>query len=178
MNILTYILIAIAVGSFSRYLANKSDESAVEISNKRVMKADKALGYLGLLSILLGAVFPVLYYIDVYHRNNRSLIMSFFMLIIFGSIGLYLFLYYKNTNVVYNDITVKTTNFLNKSKIINWSDVQEVVYLSGPKWLCLKSENKKVNVPLTIKGFNQFTKVLEQKIAVEKYEDAFAKMRS
>jgi len=41
----------------------------------------------------------------------------------------------------------------------------------------LRGKEKKVNVPLALKGFNQFKKGLSEKITSEKYQDAFDKMR-
>ena len=103
MNILTYLLTFIAIIALSRYLTAKSNEPALEVSVGKILKSDKVFGYMGFLSILLGAVFPILYYIDIYNRDNKHLIASFFMLIVFGLIGLYMVLYHKNTCVEFID---------------------------------------------------------------------------
>ncbi|MDQ5893133.1 MAG: hypothetical protein QG640_144 [Patescibacteria group bacterium] len=176
MNILTYSLIFIAIIALSRYLTTKSNKPALVVSGGRILKADKVLGYMGFLSILLGTVFPVLYYIDVYNRDTKFLIASIFMLVIFSLIGLYMVLYYKNTRVEFNETMVKSTNFLGNSKKINWSDIKNIKYLATAKWLSLRNGVIKVNVPVILKGFGQFKKELTEKVSTEKYQEAFSKL--
>jgi hypothetical protein len=178
MNLLTYALISIGVIAFSKYLITKSDEPALDVSGGKVMRADKVFGYIGLLSILLGAVFPVLYYVDVYNRDSQFLTMSIFMLVVFGSMGSYMVLYYKNTRVEFNDTVVKSTNFLGNSKKINWSDVKVIDYFATAKCLSLRNENTRVSVPVTLNGFGQFKKELIDKVSAEKYEKVFLKIKS
>jgi hypothetical protein len=178
MNILTYTLIFIGVIALSKYLTAKSNEPVLEVSGVKVMKADKAFAYMGYLSILLGTVFPVLYYVDVYNRDDKFLIASLLMLAVFGLMGLYMILYHRNTRVEFNETMVKSTNFLGNSKRINWSDIKNIKYLATAKWLSLRNESTKVNVPVILKGFGQFKKELINKVSTERYQEAFVKLNS
>lgn len=173
-NVISTVLIVLAVSYLMRYLAQQSKRPAqVENEGNKVLRMPmiyEVIAWVGLAFSAFLAIIGILF-------NSHSTVDKFGWLSIFGFfliLGVPLILVRRNTKLVFNDDGVTYTNSFLKNETISWKEIKTVSFKH--KTLTLRGDNKKIGVSYSMIGFQNFIDFIKTKLSSSVFETALKEL--
>ena len=155
-----YVIIGVVV-SFALMVLNRSGSKQVEPlkDGSFELRVHPLYNIVSILGMLMGIIFIIG---GIYFRDENLFIMAIFGLIFF-LIGIWGFLFYKRYRLKFNENHVSATDFLGKTKSIQWEEITNIRFNKWLGYLYVLNENEKLTIHQHTVGLKQFLTMMEQK---------------
>lgn len=163
-NSIFYGLVAISVTLSLRYLAKATSKDIVSNEEGQfLLRMHKLYYIIGIIALVFAVVFIVSPLI-VDHPDLELYIIIFFMLLLFGGLGLLSVLYFKRHYVLYDDAKLQVCSPFGSTKSLFWNEIAKAKFNPSSGLLTLTSKTgDKVKVHYHLIGFPKFVEQFENK---------------
>jgi hypothetical protein len=117
-----YIVIIIIVGLFLWFISRQTIKGPIEIEAKSLLRFNAIFGVLGIVCMGLGLFMPFYSYIINDSSTEETLIMPGLLIFFFG-MGYWVFSWYHNHKVLFDDNEITVIDSNRKEKRFQWSDI-------------------------------------------------------
>ncbi|MEN0045748.1 MAG: hypothetical protein AAF806_01680 [Bacteroidota bacterium] len=117
----------------------------------------KKLGYLGIgrTAIFILAI--------LYYQNREMYFIGGIMLLLFGGLGIPIFMYYKNHNLRFNDDQIVVQSWLKKTTEIKWSEISQIQFNPFSGYIKIEGDSENVRINQHLVGLKAFLEKMEEK---------------
>jgi hypothetical protein len=163
-NFIFYAAIVLTVALTLRYL-HKSTSKSISTDDKgqfsiRMHKLYNIVGIISIVLCLVITIGPIL----AGESDIGIYIMTFFMFLLFGGLGLLCILYYRNHNVLFDTTSITVQSPFGKLKSTSWQKLAKASFNPTSGMLILTdSDGQKLKIHQHLVGLNKFIRMLEIK---------------
>ena len=112
------------------------------------------------LGIFVALVFIVSGFIS---QELEFIIITLLMFVLFGIMGVYLFLLYRNHKVAFDEETISIRDLKGNTELIKWDEILKIKRDIWSSSIVLLDGNRKLKIYMYNVGFNSFVKMMEKK---------------
>jgi len=166
-DILPYAITTVAVLLFYRAVT-KSSQKVIEmnphgLTSLRLHILYQILGFLALL-------FTLIFSIGILLNEDNAIFIIFFCWLLFGSLGVFLLLWYYKHEVQFDEEQLIVSSWLGKSQDLKWSELEEVRFLAFSGQIKMKGEGKVLKLHQHLVGLSTLLTVMEKHTPFKKSE--------
>ena len=172
MNYLGTLIIFIVVSFLMKYLMSSSKKQPI-INEKEGMtlKMNKAYGIIGYIGIAFTTAIGIIASLGTV-KSNEDLFIVIGLVLFFLMLSVPLVLVSKKMKVEADNKKVRYFGINGKTKIIMWSEINNVKFSKSMLELTLITDSTKVKIHMHFIGFSGFIELMRSKIDYTLYKDA------
>lgn len=162
-DIISYGCVALVTGILLRYL-NKATGKIVKPNGidqyfLRMNKFYDIAGYIAMclcLFFIIGSIIALDFELAVF-------VMVFFIVLIFGGLGLLGVLLYRNHYLLFSSTKIEVRSVFGKTKITTWNKIKNVSFSQNSGLITITDEGQKLKVHQHLVGLSKFVAYIEDK---------------
>ena len=160
-KVIAYVLIGMAVTLVINYM-NKGASQEIEkgLNGEVELRMNKFYQTLGYVSIGIALIFIL---IALYYQETEMYIIGVLMLLLFGGLGLFCLMYYRNHRLNFNDEKIIVHNWRRKIEEISWGEIDEIKFNPFSGYIKVRGLNKNLRIHQHLVGLKEFTESMEKK---------------
>lgn len=164
-NILTYGITTAAVILFYHF-ATKSSQKNVEMNPHgltalRIHTLYQILGFMALL-------FTLIFSIGILLNEDDAILIVFFSWLLFGSLGVFLLLWYYKHEVKFDQEKLIVSSWRGKSQELRWTELEEVRFHPFSGQIKMTGDGKTLKLHQHLVGLNTLLELMEAKTKFKK----------
>ena len=162
-DIISYACVALLTGIFLKYLNRATGKivkpNGIDQYFLRMNKFYNIAGYIAMcicLVFIIGSIITLEFELAVF-------VMVFFIVIIFGGLGLLGVLLYRNHYLLFSSTKIEVRSVFGKTKITTWNKIQNVSFSQNSGLITITDDGQKLKVHQHLVGLSKFVAYLEDK---------------
>lgn len=171
--------IIVAVGFMMRWLS-KTSPAKVDFEGRKIMRPSngyKIIAWFGFWFItVVELLFASTYFLEISWVAKPELydiIVGVIVSMVFYSISIWLILYEKKTQIIFDDTKIIFQGIFGKPKEISWADIVKVTFSKPALQFYIETKDKKIPVHKHMSGFGEFKDMLKNNVNPALTERAF-----
>ncbi len=162
-DIISYACVALLTGIFLKYLNRATGKivkpNGIDQYFLRMNKFYNIAGYIAMcicLVFIIGSIITLEFELAVF-------VMVFFIVIIFGGLGLLGVLLYRNHYLLFSSTKIEVRSVFGKTKITTWNKIQNVSFSQNSGLITITDDGQKLKVHQHLVGLSKFVAYMEDK---------------
>ncbi len=162
-DIISYACVALLTGIFLKYLNRATGKivkpNGIDQYFLRMNKFYNIAGYIAMcicLVFIIGSIITLEFELAVF-------VMVFFIVIIFGGLGLLGILLYRNHYLLFSSTKIEVRSVFGKTKITTWNKIQNVSFSQNSGLITITDDGQKLKVHQHLVGLSKFVAYMEDK---------------
>ena len=162
-DIISYACVALLTGIFLKYL-NRATGKIVKPNgiNQYFLRMNKFYNIAGYIAMCICLVF-IIGSIITLEFELAVFVMVFFIVIIFGGLGLLGILLYRNHYLLFSSTKIEVRSVFGKTKITTWNKIQNVSFSQNSGLITITDDGQKLKVHQHLVGLSKFVAYMEDK---------------
>lgn len=161
MDWIEHAITAILIGAFMAYASSQSTkELSKNIEGKYCLRLNVSYKWIGMVSIVLGIV---AFIAGLLSDEEGIFMIVFFVLLIFGGLGIILVMWYQNHQLIFDEETISVKSWKGKTETVKWEAIDNIKFSPIMGYLRIYSKTKKLNIHFHLVGLVGFVRMMEEK---------------
>lgn len=166
-QIIFYGVLTLGISILFRWLS-KASQKGIELNTQgftflRLHPFYRIIGYLALLMTLILSIGILL-------NEEDAILIVFLSWLVFGSLGVYLLLWYYKHEVKFDQEGLEVSSYLGKVQQLQWSEIDDIAFSPFSGQIKLKGKGKTLKLHQHLLGLNTLLDLMEAKTPFKKGE--------
>ncbi|QHT71424.1 hypothetical protein GXP67_34585 [Rhodocytophaga rosea] len=151
-----YFIITIVVGAFLWYFSRQAVVQPIQADGKSILRLNSAFGLLAIVFMALG-LFMLFYSFVVRDFSIDGVIIMVGLSSFFFGMGYWIFTWYRNHRVIFDENEVTVVNPNRNQKTFQWTQIRDVKFNAWTsKYILTLESDEKVGVYQYLTGIEDF----------------------
>ena len=164
-QIIFYGVLTLGISILFRWLS-KASQKGIELNTQgftflRLHPFYRIIGYLALLMTLILSIGILL-------NEEDAILIVFLSWLVFGSLGVYLLLWYYKHEVKFDPEGLEVSSWLGKVQDLQWSEIDDIRFAPLSGQIKMKGNGKTLKIHQHLVGLNTLLELMEEKTIFKK----------